>query len=149
MPYGYLAGVLIFGAIVLLTVTAPRRPRFLAGLAYRVASVYNEAPFLFMYLLIISSIGPVAGGRLASWAGRVVLGLGLLVILGLGLIAWWGAQARPVVEQSLDEGLGAGWRRISDPRPIAVLSYRPPIARVLLMPFVLRPRIVERVRDVS
>jgi hypothetical protein len=45
MNFGYLIGVVIQGALVALTLTAPRRPRLLAGLGYRVASAYNEAPF--------------------------------------------------------------------------------------------------------
>lgn len=59
MPFGSLIGVLIHGALVALTLTAPRRPRLLAGLGYRVASAYNEAPFPFIYLIVISSISPV------------------------------------------------------------------------------------------
>ncbi|HJR93409.1 MAG TPA: alpha/beta hydrolase [Acidimicrobiia bacterium] len=149
MSYGYLTGVLIFGALVLLTLMAPRRPRLLAGLAYRAASVYNEAPFPFIYLLVISSLGPITDGRLASLAGGIVLGLGLLVILGFGVIAWRGARDRPAVEEALDEGLGIGWRERTDPELIVEVPGRPPIANILLMPFVLRPRQVQRVRNVS
>jgi len=79
MPLGYLLGTLLQGALVALTLTAPRRPRLLAGLAYRVASAYNEAPFVFIYLVVISSIDPLAGGRLDSPGGRVALVLGVLV----------------------------------------------------------------------
>ena len=149
MPYGYLTGVVIFGVLVLLTLTAPRRPPFLAGVAYRVAAAWNEAPFLFIYLLAVSSLGVIAGGAPDSPAAWAVRGLGLLVILGLGLIAWRGAQARPVVEKALDDGLGAGWREDTDPRLIAGVRRRPPLARILFLPFVLRPRKVEAVRNVS
>jgi acetyl esterase/lipase len=141
MPDGLLIGVLVTGALVALTLVAPRRPRVLAGLSYRVAAVYNEAPFPFVYLIAVSSVGPVAQGELESQGGRFVLGLALLVMLGLLLIAWRGARERPVVERALDDGLGAGWRE-------AGIRKRAPLARILLMPIVLRPLGVERVRDV-
>lgn len=56
MTYGYLIGVLIHGSLVLLTLTAPRRPRVLASLGFRVAAAYNEAPFLFLYLMLAATI---------------------------------------------------------------------------------------------
>jgi acetyl esterase/lipase len=137
VSFGYLIGVLIHGALVALTLTAPRRPRLLAGLGYRVASAYNEAPFPFIYLIVISSITPVVGGQL-------VAGLGVLVVVGLLIIALRGARDRPVVEHALDDGLGTGWRE-----SIHGVRKRPPLGRILFMPFVLRPRSVERVRNVS
>lgn len=146
MPYGYLTGVLLFGALVSLTLVAPRRPRWLAGLAYRVAAAYNEAPFPFIYLIAVSSISPA--GQLASPAVAVVFGLAVLVMVGLGVIAWRGAQARPVVGLALDDGLGVGWREDTDPRLLAEVRDRPPIARILLMPFVWQPRRVERTRNI-
>ena len=146
MPYGYLAGVLLFGALVSLTLVAPRRPGWLAGLAYRVASSYNEAPLPFIYLIAVSSISPA--GQLASPAVAVVFGLAVLVMAGLGVIAWRGAQARPVVGLALDDGLGVGWRADTDPRLLAEVRDRPPIARILCMPFVLRPSRVERTRSI-
>jgi hypothetical protein len=45
--YGYFIGVLVLGALVALTLVAPRRLQWLARLAYRVAAAYNEAPFPF------------------------------------------------------------------------------------------------------
>jgi acetyl esterase/lipase len=143
MPYGSLIGVLVFGTLVGLTLVAPRRPRWLARLAYRIASVYNEAPFPFVLLIGVFAIGDVAQGRLDSQAGRVVLGLTLLVVLGLLVIAWRGARERPVVERALDDGLGAGWRSLDR------IRRRPPLARIVLLPFVLRPRDVQRVRNIS
>jgi hypothetical protein len=116
MPYGSLIGVLIFGALVALTLIAPRRPRLIAGLSYRVASAYNEAPFPFIFLIVGSSIHPVAQGQLESRAGLVVLGLTLLVVFGLLVIAWRGARERSVVERALGDGLGAGWREATRPR---------------------------------
>lgn len=148
MPYGFLIGVLIQAALVALTLTAPRQPRFLVGFGFRVASAYNEAPFVFVYLIIISGIGPVTGAEVDSLSGLVVIGMPLLVIFGLLLIAWRGAQTRPVVERALQDGLGATWREKCRPGLLDGIRKRPPLARILFMPFVLRPRHVKRVRNV-
>lgn len=148
MPYGSLIGVLIFGALVALTLIAPRRPRPLAHLAYRVAAAYNEAPFLFILVIILASIGPAIQGQFWSPGGRVVLGLTLLVVLGLLVIAWRGARERPVVERALDDGLGAGRRDATGPHLVDGIRTRPPLVRILLMPFVFRPFGVTRARNV-
>lgn len=148
MPYGFLIGVVIQGALVALTLSAPSQPRFLVGLGFRVASAYNEAPFLFIYLIVISAIGPISGAALDSISGWIVLGLPLLVIFGLLLIAWRGVQARPVVERALHDALAARWREKSRSGLIEGTRKRPPLVRILFMPFVLRPRRVKRVRNV-
>ena len=147
MPYGFLIGVLIQGALVGLTLAAPRRPRWLADLAYRVAAAYNEAPFLFVYLIAISAMGPVAG-RLDSAGGWVALGLAFLVVLGLLILAWRGAGERPVVEQALDDGLGSGWRQVTRPDLLEGVRKQPPLARILFLPFVFRSARVTRVGNV-
>jgi acetyl esterase/lipase len=149
IPIGHLIGVIVFGAIVCLTLVAPRRPRVLASLAYRVASVYNEAPFPFIYLLLFSWIGPITDDQLQSFAGRALAAVELLVIFGFGLIAWQGTRARTVVGNALSEGLGAGWRAATDRTLVVDIRRRPPIARILLMPFVMRPRAVERIGNIS
>lgn len=148
MSYGSLIGVLTFGALVTLTLIAPRRPRPLAGLAYRVASVYNEAPFPFIYLILISAIDPVLGGDLGTSGGRVVFGLNLLVTAGLAVIAWRGARERPLVARALDEGLGPDWRQATRSELIDGVRTRPPLARILLMPFMSRPSRVARAKNV-
>jgi acetyl esterase/lipase len=147
MPSGLLIGVLVQGALVALTLVAPRRPRFLARLSYRVAAAYNEAPFPFIYLLLGFSIVPVAQGQRESPAERVVLGLALLVVFGLLVIAWRGARERRVVERALDDGLGGG-RREDTGHLLDGIRKRAPLARILFMPFVMRPFSVGRVRNV-
>jgi acetyl esterase/lipase len=149
VPYGALIGTLIFGALVLLTLIAPRRPRPLAGLAYRVSSVYNEAPFPFIYLLAIFTAGPLIVGGVESAGEWLVLGLTVLVILGFLVIAWRGARERPIVERALDVGLGVGWPDHARPDLVEGIRKRPPLARILLMPFVFRPPKVKRVSNLS
>lgn len=149
MPYGFLLGVLIQGALVALTLAAPRQPRLLVGIGFRVASAYNEAPFPFIYLIAVSAVGPVMGAEVGSPSGLVVIGLPLLVIFGLLVIAWRGARERSVVANALQDGLGDRWRDECRPDLIEPVRTGPPLARILAMPFVLRPRRVRRVRDVS
>jgi acetyl esterase/lipase len=148
VPYGALIGTLIFGALVVLTLTAPRRPP-LAGLAYRVASVYNEAPFPFIYLLAIFTAGPLVAGGVESAGEWLVLVLTFLVILGFLVIAWRGARERPIVRRALDEGLGSGWMETARPKMVGRIRKPPPLARILLMPFVFRPPKVKRVGNIS
>lgn len=149
LPYGYFAGLVAIGALVALTLIAPRRPRFLAGLAYRVAAAYNEVPFLFAYLVVVFSIGPLSGDSLDSLSGRVMLVLAALVVVGLLVIAWRGAQSRQVVVRALDIQLGPKWRGSQRSSPMHLVRKRPPLARILFMPFVFRPVRVKRVGNVS
>jgi acetyl esterase/lipase len=148
MPYGSLIGALVFGVLVALTLIAPRRPRWLVRVAYRVAAAYNEAPFFFILLIVGFSIAGVAQGQLETRAGQVVLGLWFLVVVGLLLIVWRGVRERAVVERALDDGLGVGWREVVDPAFADGIRNRPPLVRIFFMPFVTRPRSVERIRDV-
>src|SRR5690625_3794561 len=109
MPYGLLAGILVHGTLVALTLVSPRRPYWLAGLSYRVAAAYNEVPVLLLIVVLAGAVpGVLDGSRQA--AGRVVgLVATALVVAGFVVILWRGAQARPVIRQALAEGLGSGW----------------------------------------
>jgi acetyl esterase/lipase len=90
----------------------------------------------------------VWAGALQRWPG--VLGLAITLLSWVGLAyAWWNARtAHEVVEQSLREGLGADYAERILPEVRARMSapraWRPP-----LLPFPLRPRDVERVRDIT
>lgn len=148
MPYGYLTGVLVFGALVVLTVIAPSRPRWLGGLAYKTASVYNEAPLLFAYLIVVFSFEPAINGD-PSPARITVLGLAGLVVIGFVYLSWRAARERPIVEEAINEGLGAGWRSETSEPLLAGVRRQPRTARILLFPFVTRPRQVVAHRNLT
>ncbi len=148
VPYTALIGPVVFGLLVLLTLISPRRPPLLAQLAFRVATVYNEAPFPFVYLIAIPAIAPIASAQFDSLADWLVTGVTAVVVLGFLLIAWLGARERPLVDRALDEGLGHGWRETARPELIERVRHRPPLLRILLMPFVFRPARVNRVGNV-
>lgn len=147
MSYGYLAGLLIHGSLALLSLAAPRRPRALAGLGYRVATVYNELPSLFVILLLAFSIEPVLDGSLFGPEDRVNLVLLVVVLTLFVVIGMFGARARPAVQRALDEGLGPDWRTRVEPRFAHGLKEEIPLANILFFPFVLRPRDVRKVAN--
>lgn len=148
MSYGYLVGLLIQGALIALTLWAPRRPYWLGGLAYRVAAAYNEAPFLFFAVIAISAIPTFIDYPPTTPGAGIMLVLTLIVVMGLGVIVARGAAARPVIERALGEGLGDRWREDIAPVLGTGLRMRPSMWRVLGT-FVFRPRDVERRRNVS
>ncbi len=142
MPYGLLAGILIHGSLVTLTLVSPRRPYWLGGLAYRVAAAYNEAPFFILLIVLVGAVPGLVDGWDEPAGQLLALVLTLALVAGLLLIAWRGAQARPVVAAALREGLGAeGGREVR-------MRRRPSPAR-LVVPFAFRPPDVERVADLS
>src|SRR5690625_3630389 len=147
MSYGLLAGVLIHGAVVTLTLVSPRRPFWLAGLSYRLAAAYNEVPVLLALVLLALTLPGVLDPATEPTGRAVALALTTLVVAGLVVIAWRGAQARPVVARALEADLEPRSDLRLDAEQRTVLERRPPLGH-LLVPFVLRPRDVERVTAV-
>ena len=147
MSYGLLAGVLIHGAVVTLTLVSPRRPFWLAGLSYRLAAAYNEVPVLLALVLLALTLPGVLDPATEPTGRAVALALTTLVVAGFVVIAWRGAQARPVVARALEADLGPRSDLRLDAEQRTVLERRPPLGH-LLVPFVLRPRDVERVTAV-
>lgn len=148
MP-GYVYFTLLTGLIVILMLAGPRRPRLLATLSYLLAPAYNELPFVFGLLLVVS-VAPdyLAGAEPSGWDLVGLLLSGLLAV-GLGVIAWRGFRARGSVRAALDTGLGAGWRDAVGATRLNNLSGGPRWAKVLFMPFVFWRRGVERVGNIS
>ncbi|PYF96328.1 Acetyl esterase/lipase [Georgenia satyanarayanai] len=147
MRYGLLAGLLVHGALVALTLVSPRRPAWLAGLSFRVAAAYNEAPFLILLVVLVGTVPGLVDGWDEPAGQTLTLVLTLLLVAGLLVIAWRGSQARPVVAAALDEGLGPDWDEGLDRRLREQLDRRPPLGRMVL-PVVLRPRDVEGLRNI-
>jgi len=146
MPYGLLAGILMHGALVTLTLVSPRRPFWLAGLSYRVAAAYNEIPFLLLVVVLVGTVPSLLDGTGHPFWRLVAGGLTVLLVAGFLVIAWRGGRARPVVARAVEEGLGPGWDAGLDPDLRDTVRRRPPITR-LALPVVGRPRDVERIRD--
>ena len=148
MP-GYLYFTLFTGLVVIALLTGPRRPRALGTFTYMLAAAYNEAAFLFLFLLIISVVPDYLDGEaLLTW-DWIGLFLALLLAIGFAVIAWRGYKANRVVAPALDAGLGEGWRSKLDPARLENLDAGPRWARILFAPIVLFRRGVERIGNVE
>jgi acetyl esterase/lipase len=145
VPIGYLLTVLLMAWCTLFAL-APPRPRrsSTSNLSYWFGFLINELPFPAIWWLLASTLLAFGQGDVASPAGWAAFGLAVLTTVGLVVVAWRGLRAGPAVDRALDEGLGAGWRTTVDARP-----RRRPWARILLWPFPVRPRQVERVANIA
>jgi acetyl esterase/lipase len=147
MPYGLYVGMLLHGVLIVLTLTAPRRPAWLARTAFFVAAAYNEAPFLIFIVILVGTVPTLLGATVLP-DDAITWTLLILLATGLGVIAWRGTRARPAIERALGDGLGAGWRDRIDPALRAGLRDRPPWW-IVLMPIVFPRGDVQRLRNIS
>jgi acetyl esterase/lipase len=147
-PVGYLVTVAIVALCTLLALAPARRPWALGLLSYLCAQLVCELPFLFLYYLIASTALAASEGAGAATAGWLAFGVAGLTVVGLGLVARRGRQARPALNRALAEGLGANWRAAIDPERAARLRSSLPYPRILFAPFLVRRRDVEHVRNI-
>jgi acetyl esterase/lipase len=139
---GSFAPVMLFAATVLLALEPIRRPRVLATASYLAALGASELPQLFLVLVLTATVPTIAGNGVphgpAEWAFLALAALTWAGLVTLALRAW---RARAVVGRALADGLGdrTGYRRPS----LALVLH------VLLAPFPVHPRRVERIRDVN
>jgi acetyl esterase/lipase len=148
-PVGYLVSTLVLAVLRLLAI-APPRPRHSSSSnrMFLFGYLVNELPFVGLYWLAASTGLALTEGAPRSWLGRVALALAAATAAGLGLAAWQGFQARRVVDAALDAALGPRWRDSIDPVLAGRLRRRPPFGRILLAPFSVRRRNVERIADI-
>ncbi len=149
MPVGYLVTVAFVGVATLFALAPARRPRLLASVSFRLGLVVNELPFLAFYWLLFWTVWTLGQSGLGSPGGVATAGLAALTTAGLVVVVRRGLRARPVVEHALAEGLGADWRGAIDTDLRIRLRRRPPIARILLAPFLRRRRDVQRVVNIG
>jgi acetyl esterase/lipase len=74
--------------------------------------------------------------------------LAVLTSVGLGVIAWRGWRAGPVVARAMSEALGAGWRNELHPQLAARLRQHLPWLQILFLPILFRRHDVERLRNI-
>ncbi len=138
MPIGYLVTVVLAASAILLALSPLRQPAFMAGVSFRVGLLINELPFLVFYYVCASTLLAFGQGDINSAAGWWVVGLAAVATLGLAVILQRALRAGPAAARALTEELGA-----APPRR------RLPLGRILLAPFPVRRRDVERVSDRS
>lgn len=148
MPFGYLVTVAILAGCTLFAL-APPRPRHSSpsNIGFWFGYLLNELPLIALYWLLASTVLALAQGDIGSSWGWGVFSLAVLVAIGVGVVAWRGLQARPVVERALNEGLGTGWGEVVN-ATIRTRKNRTRTARFLLAPFFYRHRDVRRVANV-
>jgi acetyl esterase/lipase len=145
MPIGYLVAVALVAWCTLFALVPPRPRRSSpSNLSYWFGYLLNELPFVAFYWLLASTLLAVGQGDVDGPIGRVAFGLAVLTTVGLVVVAWRGLRARRAVDHALGEGLGADWRT-----GVAAERRRLPFVRILLAPFFVRRRDVERVANIS
>ena len=149
MPIGYLVAVALVAWCTLFAL-APPRPRRSSpsNMSYWFGYLLNELPFVAFYWLLASTLLAVGQGDVDSPGGWVAFGLAVLTSVGLGVVAWRGFRAGPVVARALSDGLGAGWRTAVDAGIAARLRRRLPFASIVFAPFFVRRRDVERMANI-
>ena len=149
VPVGYLWSVAFVALGTFLALRPLRHPWPLAKLSFFFGIVVNELPFIAFYWLLASTLLALAQGDLTSAGGLAALGVAALTTTGLAAVAWRGLQAGPAIEFAMCRELGTGRRQASDPREHLRLLGGRSLARVLLAPFPLWRRDVERIANVS
>jgi acetyl esterase/lipase len=138
VPIGYLFTTLLvaWGTFFAVAARRPRRSRP-SSLSFWFGFLLNELPFLAFFWLLASTVIAFGQGDLNTRIGRVGLGIALITTVGLLVIVLRSLRTRPAVEVAMADGLGI--------RP----QIRLPWTRIVLFPFPLRPRTVERIADLA
>ncbi|MFE4464466.1 alpha/beta hydrolase [Oerskovia sp. NPDC056781] len=139
MPIGYLVPVLLVACCTSASLSPARRPPRLGRLSFRMSVLVNEQPFALLLVLGAVTALALVDGDVETTGGRVALVLAALTALGLVLVARRGLRAAPALDHALVDGLRAG--------PGTVTNRGLPWARILLAPFAVRRRDVERLAD--
>ena len=149
MPVGYLIAV----GLVALGMAVALRPLSDSGrlgmVSWFVSAVPNESPFVAFYWVLAVSLLALVQGDLdtpAGWAGLAIAGVSFVAT---PVIVIRSLRARPAIDRALDEGLGRGWQGSIQPTPTRCESRRIPWARILLAPFPLFRRDVQRFSNLA
>ena len=141
-------GAIFFGWCTLMAVAPIRRPRMLAVSSWIFSSAPNELPFLFLFVVAASAVPAVADGDLASPGGWIEFALALLTSAGLVVVGRRALRSGARANQALDEALGASWRAEVDPVLATRLRRHLPWPRILLAPWPVWRRDVERLANI-
>jgi acetyl esterase/lipase len=135
-------GAILFASCTLLAVAPIRRPRGLAVISWIVSAGPNELPYLFLFIVLASNPGIVLDPGRAVRGDWLAVGITAATVVGLVIVARRAFRTREVTEQALRRAFGSARR---DPSPT---ERRLPWVRILLAPWPIRPRAVERVADI-
>ncbi len=108
----------------------------------------NELPFVFLALVVVSTEPILSAGDVTPM-GWLAVALALLTVSGLGTVVAAALRAGRRLEAALGEALGPNWRDEIDPDLGRQLRHRLPWLQILLTPWTIWRREVERVTDVA
>ena len=142
-------GSLFFAWCTMMAVAPLRGPRRLAVVSWMSSATPNEVPFLFLYIVVGSTVPTVVeGGPDAprTWISLAVAGL---TSAGLIIVARRSLRSGAVLDRALADGLGRRWLSQLDPVVAGRLRRHLPWPRILFLPWMFGRHDVERVADVS
>ena len=142
-------GTLPIALFTLLAVAPIRRPRRLAVFSWITSCAPNEVPFLFLYLIVFSTIPGFVGGNLSTRRGQIALAVTVLTVAGLVVVIRRALRSGPAVNRALADALGPRWRSQIDPALAARLRRHLPWARILTIPWMFGRHDVERIADIA
>jgi acetyl esterase/lipase len=150
VPLGYLVTVLL-AALCTFVALRPPRPRRSGPfrLSYMLGYLVNELPFLVIYWLLASTGLAFVQGDVDGPGGWFAVGLAAATAAVVPVLVRRALRAREAVDAALATGLGPGWRIDIDEELAARLRRRLPWARILLTPWWVRRRDVERIPNLS
>jgi acetyl esterase/lipase len=148
VPIGYLIAVGLVAWCTFVAVAAPRPKRSSpSNLRYWFSYAISELPYVAFAWLLLATVLAAVQGDLDSIGGRVGLGVAAAATIGLGVLAWRGLRARPALDRALANDLGAGWHATVRTDLAAQLRRRRPWIRILLGPWFVRRRDVQRIAN--
>lgn len=151
MPIGFLVTVAFLACCTALAV-APRLPATSgpSNMSYRFGYLVNELPFVAFYWLVGATLLAAAQGDLDTPVGWATLGLVVVTTVALVIVARRGLAAGAAIARAMDDGLGPEWRAaIASDAFGRLRRRRPPWGRILVWPFPIFRRDVERIADIS
>lgn len=117
VPWGYLAGVLVALAAVVVAVRPPPTNGPHPTLAFVFGTASSEVPMVFLLLLIGSTVLAVASGDLDTPSGWVAAGLAAAGAAGLISVQVEAFAARRAVVNAVDAAVAGGGRPAPSLRP--------------------------------
>jgi acetyl esterase/lipase len=145
---GVPVGGLLLAWCVLIAVAPIRRPRRLAVVSWICSCAVNEVPFVFAFVVIASNAPSFLDGAMTGPDDWISLAVAASSLGGLAIIARRGLRARDATGTALAEAFDAGLlARVAT--TTGCQRKRLPWLRILLMPWPFRPRVVERLADIS
>jgi acetyl esterase/lipase len=142
-------GLLFFAWCTLMAVAPMRRPRRLATISWISSLALNEVPYLFLYIVVASTVPTIVDGEVGGLGSWISLAIATLTVAGLIVVARRALRTGTVVERALADGLGRSWRSQLSPDAANGLRRHLPWPRILFLPWMFGRHDVERVANIA